>query len=151
MNCIYQGNLSERHERNRATTKKIRTKQRSFRVTSDQSSVLRSQLTLSKGHFLQDAARSRHMTALLVSEVCADRLTHFTLDSRRYSSAFLVRKAAWSLKLFQNLASTQAKNWILHGGLVLHLTTVQVHLGARMHILWRGGSSLPRTKMTPSY
>lgn len=38
---------------------------------------------------MQDAARSRHMTALLVSELCADRLEHLTLDSRKYSSAFL--------------------------------------------------------------
>lgn len=42
---------------------------------------------------MQAAARSRHMTALLVSELCADRPVHFTLDSRKYSSAFLGRNA----------------------------------------------------------
>jgi hypothetical protein len=83
-----------------------RLKQRNLRVTSDHSNVLWSQLTLSKGHFLQEAARSRHMTALLVSELRADRLTHFTLDSRRNSSAFLVIKAVWSLKLLQNFVNT---------------------------------------------
>lgn len=38
---------------------------------------------------LKKTARSRHMTALLVSMACADRPIHFTWDSLKYSSAFL--------------------------------------------------------------
>ena len=59
-------------------------------------------LTLSKGHFMQEAARSRHMTALLVSVVRADRPLHFTWDSRKYSSAFLSN--TFTKTLFQKFA-----------------------------------------------
>lgn len=40
------------------------------------------------------------MTALLVSVVRADSPAHFTWDSRKYSSAFLVMRAMCSRKLF---------------------------------------------------
>ena len=60
-----------------------------FSVALEHSDMQWDLLTLSKGHFMQEAARSRHMTALLVSVVCADRPIHFTWDSRKYSSAFL--------------------------------------------------------------
>lgn len=75
-------------------------------------------LTLSRGQLRREAARSRHMTALLVSVVRADRPPHLSRDSRRCSSAFLGTRATRSL----NTAA-------LAGLGLLRPSPVQVHPG----------------------
>lgn len=66
------------------------------------------------------------MTALLVSVVRADRPAHFTCDSRKYSSAFLVRKER------QRTPETASKQ---PAGLRPAPRSLQVHSG-------RGGQAL---------
>lgn len=67
------------------------------------------------------------MTALLVSVVRADSPAHFTWDSRKYSSAFLVMRAMCSRKLFQKLAQRFGKQQMQPGDFILNPTPMHIY------------------------